>query len=304
MQGMLARILLLCLSAYWLTGCSDSDTPSAANDGQAEAVDGAAVVKSSPIAMVGGTAITEQALDQAMERFFSSSGEIRDRQRVEQQVLKSLISSRAIALLSERELDNHDRQDLALKVAAYREELLVKRYLQQHATPQPVTSEMVETYYQEHQQEFGGGTNNSFELIQTTRKLTEEERSRLIKLLGGLSQEADWESWAQRHRDEPIGWRSLNAKSELLKQPLRSLVEATEVGATSALHIDEQLTLVKVNARDELPAKPLTQVSAEIRRKLAPVKMKQAIKEISTQAQAETEIKVVHPDYEGVTGNK
>lgn len=304
MQGMVARILLLCLGASWLVACSNSgETPSAAGKGQADDADGSAVPQASAIVMVDGTPITEQALEQAMERFFSSVGEIRDRERVERQVLKSLISSRAIARLSEAELDSHDTQALEYKVSAYREELLVKRYLQNHATPQPVSSDMVETYYQEHKEEFGGGTNNRFELIQTTRALNEDERRQLIKLFGSLAQESDWKNWAEQHRDEPIGWRQLNAKTELLQQPLRNLVEGTEVGATSGLHIDEQLTLVRVNGRDEIPAKPLMQVSAEIRRKLAPVKMKEAIKEISMQAEKQLEIKVVNPSYEGIAGN-
>jgi EpsD family peptidyl-prolyl cis-trans isomerase len=282
--------------------CTNGDERAKAN----EAADKSAVSETadSPVlAMVDGTPITELQLSQAMERFFSSQQEIIDRDRIERQVLRSLIDSRAIASLAEKEIDPWDKQRLEVKVAAYREELLVKTYIQEHATPQPITSDMVEKYYSQHPEAFGGGTTNSFEMIQTTRALKEDERRELIKLLGGLSSQQDWQSWAGKHQELPIGWRSLTARSELLKQPLKSLVTSTQAGATSDLHIGDQLTIVRVNAKDKLPTKPLMQVSAEIRRKLAPIKMKEAIKEITQRAEKQVEIEIVEPTYQGIVSD-
>jgi hypothetical protein len=78
-------------------------------------------------------------------------------------------------------------------------------------------------------------------------------------------------------------------------------VSSTEAGSTSPLHVADQLTIVRVNAREELPVKPLMKVSSEIRRKLAPIRMKDAIKEISEYAEKQMKIEIVMPDYQGIT---
>jgi EpsD family peptidyl-prolyl cis-trans isomerase len=305
-EGDMSRIVaylpfFIFLSLSSLVACTNSGDSTTETE---KAVKSPADKADSPVlVLVDGSPITEQQLSQAMDRFFSNQQDLDNRDHIERQVLRSLIDSRAIASLADKEIDQWDRQRLEAKVAAYREELLVKTYLQEHATPQPVTSEMVEKYYSQHPQEFGGGTTNRFEMIQTTRELKEAERRDLIELLHGLSSRQDWQSWVEKHKDLPVGWRSLTAKSELLKQPLKSLVNSTKAGATSDLHIGDQLTIVRVNAKDKLPAKPLLQVSSEIRRKLAPVKIKDAIKEIKKYAQQQVKVEIIEPAYLGIVND-
>jgi hypothetical protein len=294
--------LFMFASLSWLMACTNGGESGKTN--KVAEINTASESADSPVlALVDGTPITKLQLTQAMERFFSAQQEISGRDRVERQVLRSLIDSRAIARLAEKEIDPWEKQDLEAKVAAYREELLVKAYIQEHATPQPITSELVEKYYNQHPEAFGGGTTNSFEMIRTTRALKDDERKQLIQLLGGLSSQQDWQSWAEKHAELPIGWRSLSAKSDLLKQPLKNLVTSTKAGATSDLHIGDQLTIVRVSAKDELPVKPLMQVSAEIRRKLAPIKMKDAIKAITQQAEQQVKIEIVEPAYQGIVNH-
>lgn len=275
-----------------LSGCSGGDN-SKAQPKDADAGPAAVPVQSRVLARVDGTPITEIELKQAMERFFSDQSQIRNRAQVERRIVQSLIDSRAISRLAEAELDGADRQMLDAKVAAYREELLVKTYLADHAEPQPVTSDMVEAYYRKHPDEFGGSTTKRFEIVQTTRPLKDDERKMLIQQLGKLSSEQDWHRWADGHKTLPIGWREVTANPDLLMQPLKSLVEATDMGKTSPLHIDDVLTIVRVNETRELPAKPLNEVSAEIRRKLAPLKMKEAIRKISEAAKKQVKVELV-----------
>jgi hypothetical protein len=133
--------------------------------------------------------------------------------------------------------------------------------------------------------------------------LKEDERRELIKLFGALAAEKNWKQWAQQHAALPIGRRQLSARSELLEQPLRGLVEATAAGATSALHVGEQLTIVRVNAKEQLSPRPLAQVSVDIRRKLAPIKMKEAIKAISDSAEKQMKIEIINPGDQGSINN-
>jgi hypothetical protein len=275
----------------WFGGCSGSDD-SKTQPGEAAMGSVTAQAQYRVLARVDGTPITEIELNQAMERFFADQSQIRNREQVEGRIVQSLIDSRAISRLAEAELDGDARQMLDVKVAAYREELLVKSYLADHADPHPVTSDMVEEYYRTHRDEFGGGTAKRFEIVQTTRSLKDDERKTLIQLLGKLSSEKDWHRWADSHKSLPIGWREVTAKVEVLMQPLKSLVAGTEQGETSPLHMDDQLTIVRVKETKVLAAKPLSEVSAEIRRKLAPLKMKEAIKTISEAAKKQVKVEL------------
>ncbi len=289
-----SRFVLVAVTAASLAACSgsedvDNGTPQKVSSDQGSAF------TTSILARVDGTPITELELEQAMDRLFANHLEPASKNKIRQQVLQSLISSRAISRLAEREQDAADQRALAVKVSSYREELLVKAYLQAHATPEPISTEMVEAYYASHTDEFGGTTRCGFELIQTNRELKEEERSTLIKLLGGLSSEQDWQQWVNNHSTLPIAWRQLSANTEILKQPLKSLVSSTAAGSVSPLHVTDQLIIVKVRDRTELPPKPLQEVSAEIRRKLAPLKMKEAIKEISDAASKQLTIEILAP---------
>lgn len=283
--------ILSIFALVWLGGCSNGehlsvDTKNVDTDLKKDASE------PSVLAYVDGTPITQGELDLAVERMFSSPMPDRDREQIEAHVLQSLISSRAISRLAEAELDSFELKKLDTRVQAYREELLVKEYLSEHVSPEPIPGSMVESYYQKHPEEFGGGTTKRFEMVQTHRALKDGERREVLKQLGALSSEADWKSWVKNHQSLPVSWRELNARVDVLDQPLKTLVAATSPGNTSPLHNDQRITIVRVNEMESHPAKPLLEVSAEIRRKLAPLKMKDAIKVISEDAKKQLKIEL------------
>src|SRR5690606_15630218 len=206
---------------------------------------------------------------------------------VERKILESLVSSRAMALLAERELSAGEKAEVELKAQAYREEILVKHYLQAHASPTPVTTEMVADYYARNPDEFGGSLEKTFEVIASTRALDGDEKAELIELLSAAEvKEKDWSALVEQWRAQgrPLEYRQNHLKLELLEQPMRSLVAPTQPGDIAPLYTGEQLLLVRVTAERRLPAKPLGEVSADIREKLAPQALKQAIKSLSAEA--------------------
>ena len=127
------------------------------------------------LASVNESPITQAQLDQSLERTFGSDAREVDSE-TRRKVLESLVTSRAIALQSERELDAAFKQDLERRVSAYREELLVKRFLAKHAPPQPVSKEQIEAYYRQYPQRFGGYTRRRFELLASEGSLSGRER--------------------------------------------------------------------------------------------------------------------------------
>lgn len=267
-----------------LAGCEDSAE---------QALKDVPVEPSATLVTVNDTAITRAQLELTIERTLGDSAPLFANEEVERKILDSLVSSRAMALLAERELDASAREQLDLKAQAYREELLVRHYLQAHASPEPVSSEMVADYYNRHPEEFGGGVEKSFEIIVSTVELNEAQRAELIGLLSGPQVQAkDWAALVAgwRSAGKPLEYRQNRLKPELLEQPMRSLVEPTAKGVIAPLSTDGQLLLVRVTDEQQLPAQPLAEVSGKIREKLAPQALKKAVKELSAQAVKEMQV--------------
>lgn len=275
-----------------LAGCGEEGGDSTPSKEAAVATSDAAS-ESKVLAVVDGTRITERDLQQAQERMFKNASPLPDPAQYRPNLLRSLIASRAISRLAERELSQEAVASLEARVAAYREELLMKEYLSAHANPQPISGDMVEKYYNDHPQEFGGGTTKRFEIVQTQDDLRDEERAEAIRLLGSLASVDDWRQWVQQHQEIPLVWRKLKARVELLEQPMKSLVSATDPGSASSLHMGRRLTIVKVNAVEPHPPRPLLEVSAEIRKKLAPIKMRDAVKAIADAAVQQAHVEIV-----------
>lgn len=264
--------------AVLLAGCKD-DSKQALSDVPVE--------PSATLVTVDKTPITRAQLELAIERTLGESAPLFANEEVERKILESLVSSRAMALLAERELDASEREQLDLKAQAYREELLVRHYLEAHANPEPVTAEQVTDYYNRHQDEFGGGVEKSFEIIASDQELEPAQRTELITLLSSPQvQSKDWQKLVAdwRQAGKPLQYRQSRLKLELLEQPLRSLVEPTAAGSIAPLYVDGQLMLVRVTAEQQLPAKPLAEVSGTIREKLAPQALKQVVKNLSGEA--------------------
>ena len=171
--------------AVLLAGC---------NDDSKQALNEVPVEPSATLVTVDKTPITRAQLELTIERTLGESAPLYANEEVERKILESLVSSRAMALLAERELDASEREQLDLKAQAYREELLVRNYLEKHANPEPVTNEQVADYYNRHQDEFGGGVEKSFEIIASDQDLEPAQRTELITLLSGPQvQGKDWQ---------------------------------------------------------------------------------------------------------------
>ncbi|MEW8232504.1 MAG: peptidylprolyl isomerase [Candidatus Thiodiazotropha endolucinida] len=245
------------------------------------------------LAYVNGSPITENEVQRAMRKLFAERVPQVGGEQVRKRILESLISSRAISLLAQEEIDSEALQTLDAKVKAYREELLVQDYLSRHAAPEPVSGDMVSDYYRDHPDEFGGGVSKRFEMIQTYRQIEEDERKTLIGRLSELGKVEDWNRWLEENKSLPVNLRQLTARVEVLDQPIQALVASTSEGETSPLHIDDVITVVRVNAVERHPPQPLAEVSAEIRKRLAPIKMRAAIKRLAEDALLKVKVDVV-----------
>ena len=234
------------------------------------------------LARVNGSPITKYDLEQTIRKTLGKrSAHLLD-ESGRQKVLESLVASRAIAQVQAPDLSPEDKAAIDKKIHAYLDELLVMRYLAEHAPPQPVTQEMVREYYESHPERFGGKTIRTYEMIASKRKLKREERDALIGVLAKPSEKTDWKKWVKtlQRQGYPVAFRQGQVAEKILQQQLRELMRPLKKGEASQLSFIKGMAyVVRIVDEKKIAPRPLSEVSAEIRRSLVPVQLRKAVKE-------------------------
>ncbi len=248
------------------------------------------------LAKVNDTPITKSELALTIKKTLGDKASQYLNQDVEKKILDSLVGARAMALMYEKEMADEEKQEIETLVAIYREELLVKRYVSHHATPEPVTQQMVQAYYEKNLESFGGEVVKNFEYITTTKKVEGPEKTALEEKLAALKQEKDWQAVTAKLKDQgyPVKYKTAEMKPELLEFPLQKLVKETSKGETSAvLSQNGELLVVRINETKQHAPKALTEVSNQIRKSLAPIQIRKAVQSVSQTALAQVNVSYV-----------
>ena len=236
---------------------------------------------------VNNTEITSNDLSIVIDRTLGAAASVSMNAELRNKLLESMVQSRTMALLSEKEIDADDLATIESKTKLYREELLVKEYLQRHIAAQPVTQEMVEAYYRDNLQRFGVIESKTFEYITSTAEMDSDKRNSLLKRLSNATFESDWKTFVGSLKEDgyPLRYQRATIKIDLLNAPLKQLVSQTPKGGISPVKFGRVLYLVRVLDVNTTEPKPLAEVSVDIRKSLAHLQMKKAVKEASAQAQ-------------------
>lgn len=264
---------------------------SACNE-QTEGVTSSESVSSDVLVTVNGDGITEEDVDQAIQRTFSQADQLMLNDTVRKKVLESLIASKALKQKALLELSSDAVAEVEAQTRAYQEELLVKAYLQLTVVPAPVSTAMVERYYQENPQRFGGSTIKTFELLRMGEIPSEAERDAVLSELDQIRKTKSWKDSASVWQEKlGLVYQQAEAAPGLLEKPLASALATLSEGQTSdVVFIESVPHLLRVIDVRQLPPRPLSEVSSEIRKALAPMQMRQAVKAVSDEALADAEI--------------
>jgi PPIC-type PPIASE domain/SurA N-terminal domain len=244
------------------------------------------------LAQVGDEKITNQDVDFTIERSFDRSQLTTVDASLQQKILDSLIASHAMKQLVMADMQPEEIQKIKNLSKAYEEELYVKEYLQRHVTPAPVTAEMVQDYYNKHPEEFGAETLRDFELLKAPAQLEEVQRDLLLKKIETIHSVSNWSGSAKAWQQElKLQYQQGRNKAGLLHKTLEQKINATAQGETSSVfYIDGELYLVRVNRLEQLPPKALSEVSDNIRKRLAPLLLRDAVKKASEEARSKVKV--------------
>ena len=223
--------------------------------------------------------------------------------------LESLVASRAMADISRKELSPEQLLLIKDKSKRYQENLLINAYVKQTVTPEPVTNKMVEDYYNSHLEKFGQQVIRRFELVSTTSVLPAELRDQFLnafKIVEGekiktgkaknnslkeLSEKLTKQGYQLQYHKGVIGGAAIQ-----LQAKIRDFIQAQKLNIPSAItFIEGKAYMVNIYSESIQPAKNLSVVSKDIRKSLAMIQFKKAIKGLSETALKQSNV-VYHGD--------
>ena len=245
------------------------------------------------LATVGDSAVRQSQFDAMVDRLTPQardklSGQLKDT------ILKGLVRSRALAVVTQQQLGEAERLKIDAKVQLYKDELLAQAYVQKNIEPQPVTSEQVQKYYQAHKGEYTIPGKVSFEYLATTSKrLGDAELDQALKAFSSAKSEKDWKAYAAKLQKKkiPVEYQAATMAPTSIVKGLRSQVDKLKEGEVSDVIYGDVIYVVKVIKRDPEVVKPINQVSVEIRKKLAPQQLKQVLSQHIDQALQKVDVK-------------
>ena len=246
------------------------------------------------LATVNGESITQADVDFMLERMLSNQAMVQVDEVLRKKVLDSLIASRAMKLQVQSAMAPEELAQVAQSVKSYEEELFVKEYLAKNVTPEPVSLEMVQAYYDSHQQEFGAEAIRDFQLLVLRDAKDEKKRDSLLAAASSIKSMADWRQKSKELTQKyGLQFQEGRNKSGLLDKSLEQAINKLGQGETSdVIYLDDGIYLARVTQVTQTAPKPLAEVSADIRKKLAAQQLRAAVKKASEDVLTKVEVKL------------
>jgi len=245
------------------------------------------------LAIVENNKITQADLEYHINNKFSQASTILQDESAKQKILESLVASKAMAYLAKKTLPEKNQKLIEQNVAAFKEQAYVKEYLKDRVSPKTITSSMIRDYYDKHPEKFGGEQKKTVEWLSIPIKSNEEQRTRFFNMKKTLKENDSWSSLEKQFQEQSITYRVLELlnTNSILETELNSAINELGKGEISEIiFTDEHVSLLKIKNIKILPIKPLNEVSADIRKILAPVHLKESVKHVSQSAIEEVNI--------------
>lgn len=267
----------------------------ACNDAQQQAD----VVDDPVVARVNGEEIRASEVSAAWNRTFAEQDMLFDGAELQQRLLQSLVASRVMARQAEAAMSDEQRQELDQLTRAWREEQLVKRYLADHVVAEPVDQQMVEDYYNKHPELFGGGQRYEFEQLKVVYGDDSIQRDKALDLFALAGEAGDWAAFARTNSGSGLVLvhQRVVADAGFADKTLLATLSSLSPGQLSPVTSGEgAVAVVRLNRREAVAPRPLAEVSSDIRQRLAPVKLRQAVKQAMDGALSGANIEYVVKD--------
>lgn len=248
------------------------------------------------LATVNGSPIGRDDLAVYTSRTIGSSYAGLTDNKIEERILQSLVASRAIAQAQLKLMANDDINLLEKRVAQFREELLVKRYLLDNADPHSISDAEIKRYYEKNLAEFNGQQERRYELLTVPKLDYKKAPKAAMDLLSHAKTESEWAAYvlsdeATQNAGPKLQHNILNTIGSDNLSQVETAVTALAVGKMSRIILENGSPyIVRLLDIKQKPAKTLVQARAEISKRLLPASIKKSVKSISEQVLAESTV--------------
>lgn len=242
------------------------------------------------VAKVGDEAIYPVDVEVALDRTFSQAEQLYANADISDNVLRSIISSKAMKQVMQQQLDADEIARIEAQVSAYRDEIFTKEYLRLNVTPEPVSQKMVEDYYAKNKALFGQKQVAKYEMLVSAKSdLSNAENESIIGLQDQLLASKAWKQQAKSNQllDYRAGVANANTLDEgLLKQISLMSVDQVKGPVLS----NGRVYFIRITQMIEIPARPLVEVSSSIRKTLSVMQLRKAVKAASEEVLAKVKV--------------
>jgi len=274
---------LLIAAICVLAACGDNESDSSVTTSESNATTDDKTPEG--WATVNGSVLTDDEYEAAVDRFFGD--QIVDA-RALRNIRESLITSRALSQQAEQILDAETLHSIELAARAYREEKLIAAYLDQTTTPEPVSAQAVKDYYDSHLDDFGAASIKQLEVLRLDFEDAGQSAADAARLLGAVDEEGDWATWGKNQVNDAVRHMRVAANNQLSSK-LRAAIKPLDAEQVTGVIVEGDTAYrIRVLGVEEIPPKPLGEVSADIRRRLAANQLKQAISDVSEEVLADS----------------
>lgn len=243
--------------------------------------DQAAIEKGNVLATVDGSPITRVDLDIVLVKTIGYGNALKLDTEGQQKFLESLVISRAMANAVTKELSESQMRKIERETKAYREQLLVKKYLNRHAEPRNVTDESIKRYYDAHPERFGGKKLRRYEMIFASASKKGDQRQSLIQAMNDIKDVPAWQPLVSKLRTQgqSLQYRTGLVDSKVFHPRLQVLVESLKLNQSSELtFIEGKPYIVRIISEQRQTSRPLADVRADIRKILVLEEFRKATK--------------------------
>ena len=290
------QLLVLFLMVIGLSACTRSasdNTPIAAQAKPANDVLDQVQDDETVLATVNGSRIGELDLSINLVRTLGDAYPQFADANTEEQVLQSMIASRAIAMKHLASLSPDEQVSLEKRVAQFREELLVKQYLLDNGKPQTVDAQQVAAYYDDNPEEFAGSEERLYERMTIDSARYANEPAAALQSLNRGKTHDDWRALAVETEHEP--YPVVHSFQTLIGDTAQGAIEAAvltlqERQVSRVVISDGAPYLARLVEITQQPAIPLIQAQADIRQRLLLSTVRDSVRTVSRDVVAESDV--------------
>ncbi len=244
------------------------------------------------LAKVNGIPVTASDFEQAALKAYGDNYQEELPPHTRKALIESLVLAKAIAQAAEQSLTPEENALIQARARGYKEELLIQKYLKDKVRVDPVTQEQVRDYYQNHLEAFGKRKKIFYEMAISRNPVGFSERPSYLKAFD-RAPEKDWQAWADQLTAQGVPAehkKGVYENQRFTKTLSTLLLSLNEKEVSGPVFIDSRLYRVKVDRIEQVEPQPLNAVASEIRRKLAPMAVKNALEKVKADLLHQAEI--------------